>query len=67
MPFVVWAASRALDDFEVAVWDTIQGGGDVDTIAAIVGAIVAARVGRAAIPPEWINRREALPTWLTRR
>ena len=55
------------DDFETAVWDTIQGGGDVDTTSAMVGAIVAARLGAAAIPAVWIDRREPLPAFLPRR
>jgi len=35
-----------------------------DTTCAIVGGIVAARVGVAGIPEEWLKRCEALPEWV---
>jgi ADP-ribosylglycohydrolase len=46
---------RRQNDFRAAVTEIIACGGDTDTTAAIVGGIVGARVGRAGIPPEWIN------------
>jgi ADP-ribosylglycohydrolase len=39
-----------------AVVDVASRGGDADTNAAIVGALVGARDGVTAIPPEWIDR-----------
>jgi len=63
VPFVIWSAARRLDDFEDAIWRTIEGGGDVDTTCAMVGGIIAARVGTPCIPDEWLRRREPLPTW----
>ncbi|MEQ1773093.1 MAG: ADP-ribosylglycohydrolase family protein [Burkholderiales bacterium] len=33
----------------------IRLGGDADTTAAIVGALVGARVGKSGIPAEWLN------------
>ncbi|MFI2411685.1 ADP-ribosylglycohydrolase family protein [Streptomyces sp. NPDC018947] len=62
VPFALWSAARALDDFEQAFWTTAQVGGDVDTTCAIVGGVIAA--GRAGAPPaEWTARTEALPDW----
>ncbi|MFJ8545730.1 ADP-ribosylglycohydrolase family protein [Streptomyces sp. NPDC093586] len=62
VPFALWSAARALDDYAHAFWTTAQVGGDVDTTCAIVGGVVAA--GRAGAPPaEWAARTEALPSW----
>lgn len=63
VPFCLWIAAKHLDDFENAFWDTACVGGDIDTTCAIVGGIVAARVGVAGIPEEWLKRCEALPEW----
>ncbi|MEU3403084.1 ADP-ribosylglycohydrolase family protein [Streptomyces sp. NPDC006670] len=63
VPFALWSAARALDDFERAFWTTAQVGGDVDTTCAIVGGILGAR-GDAALPGTWLARTEALPAWL---
>lgn len=43
------------NDFRSAVTAAIEGGGDADTTAAIVGGIVGSRVGKAGIPGEWID------------
>ena len=63
VPFALWAAARNLDDFEQAFWTTAQTGGDVDTTCAIVGGVVAARVGVAGLPEHWRTACEALPAW----
>ncbi|MEV7547637.1 MULTISPECIES: ADP-ribosylglycohydrolase family protein [unclassified Streptomyces] len=63
VPFALWSAARALDDFERAFWTTAQVGGDVDTTCAIVGGVLGAR-GAGALPPAWLDRTEALPAWL---
>src|SRR3984885_1183115 len=60
VPFVLWSAARSLNSFEDALWETVNGGGDVDTNCAIVGGIVAMRTGSGAVPAEWLRRREAL-------
>jgi ADP-ribosylglycohydrolase len=49
----VWLAYQS--DYRRAVATTVRLGGDSDTVAAIVGAIVGARVGREGIPPEWLR------------
>ncbi len=59
VPFCIWNAARCLDDYPAALWSTVSVGGDVDTTAAIVGGIVAARTGRAGIPAGWIEARES--------
>jgi ADP-ribosylglycohydrolase len=63
VPLCIWAAGRHLDDYEEALWQTVSVLGDMDTNCAIVGGIVAARVGAAAIPADWITAREPLPGW----
>lgn len=63
VPFSIWLACHYLDDYEEAIWQALSVGGDTDTICAIVGGIVSCRVGITGIPPEWITRREILPTW----
>jgi ADP-ribosylglycohydrolase len=55
-------------DFRLSVGAVIRCGGDTDTTAAIVGAIVGAGLGRAGIPPEWLNRLWEWPrtvNWMT--
>ncbi|MCC6336627.1 MAG: ADP-ribosylglycohydrolase family protein [Myxococcales bacterium] len=61
VPFSLWCAARHLDDFEAALWCTVAGLGDRDTTCAIVGGVVALRVGQAGLPAAWLTRREALP------
>jgi len=39
--------------------------GDADTNCAIVGGVVALFVGPAGLPPEWVERREPLPEWIS--
>ncbi|MFJ4778812.1 ADP-ribosylglycohydrolase family protein [Streptomyces sp. NPDC088762] len=63
VPFALWSAARALDDFERAFWTTAQVGGDVDTTCAIVGGVLGAR-GEAVLPAAWLARTEPLPAWV---
>ncbi|MEU9417550.1 ADP-ribosylglycohydrolase family protein [Streptomyces sp. NPDC051000] len=63
VPFALWSAARALDDYERAFWTTAQVGGDVDTTCAIVGGVLGAR-GDAVLPEAWLSRTEDLPAWL---
>jgi ADP-ribosylglycohydrolase len=60
VPFALWSAARLLDNYEDALWETVNGGGDVDTNCAIVGGVVAMRTGAGAIPEEWLRRQEPL-------
>lgn len=63
VPFCLWCAAHQLDDYAAAIWRTADGLGDIDTNCAIVGGIVAARVGSAGLPADWLARREPLPAW----
>jgi ADP-ribosylglycohydrolase len=56
-------AAHNLDDYAAALWRTADGLGDIDTNCAIVGGIMAARVGLAGLPSDWLARREPLPGW----
>ncbi|MDB6077878.1 MAG: ADP-ribosylglycohydrolase family protein [Akkermansiaceae bacterium] len=61
VPFVIWSALRSLDDYQEAFISTVEADGDCDTNAAMVGSILAARLGIPGIPVEWRESREALP------
>ena len=62
VPFVLWCAGQHLNNFEEALWLTVSGLGDRDTTCAMVGGIVAMRVGVENIPVAWIANREPLPS-----
>lgn len=52
-----------------AIADAIALGGDTDTVAALVGALVGATAGDAAIPREWLDRLIEYPrsvAWMRR-
>jgi ADP-ribosyl-[dinitrogen reductase] hydrolase len=55
VPVAIYAWLRYPDDFRTAVQSAIRCGGDTDTVAAITGALVGARVGKAGIPEEWLR------------
>ena len=61
VPLALWIATSHSDDYRVAVETAVAAGGDTDTMAAIVGGIVAARVSVSAIPAEWRDIVEPLP------
>ena len=43
-------------DFESGLRHAVEAGGDTDTNGAIVGAVLGARFGLAAIPERWQRR-----------
>ena len=47
---------RADDGFAAGVIDVANRGGDADTNAAIVGALLGARDGLATLPRRWVER-----------
>jgi ADP-ribosylglycohydrolase len=56
------------DDIEAALPSVIACGGDTDTVAAIVGGIIGARVGPEGIPDHWKNGLIEWPrsiSWIT--
>jgi ADP-ribosylglycohydrolase len=63
VPLAVWVAAVHPRDYAEAIWTVIAAGGDVDTLAAMTGGIVACGVGVEEIPATWRERREALPEW----
>jgi ADP-ribosylglycohydrolase len=60
VPFCLWCVCRHPANYADALAATIQGLGDVDTNAAIVGGIVALSSGVTGIPAEWLAAREPL-------
>jgi len=56
VPVAIYAFLRHPDDYRAAIESVIRCGGDTDTVAAITGALVGARVGKAGIPTEWLDR-----------
>jgi ADP-ribosylglycohydrolase len=64
VPLALWIAARHADDYEQAVWTAAAVAEDVDTVCAMVGAIVAANVGEQGIPARWRESVEPLPDWV---
>lgn len=52
---------RHSDNFESAITEAVRCGGDTDTVAAIVGGIVGARVGKQGLPKNWLKRLNDWP------
>ena len=55
VPAVLHAWFTHPRDFAQALTTLIRCGGDTDTTAAMLGAIIGSRVGRAGIPTKWLN------------
>lgn len=64
VPFALWCASKHLDNYEEALWFTVDGDGDRDTTCAIVGGIVGLFAGDASIPSDWLSSVEPIPDWI---
>ena len=56
VPAAVHAWLRHPHDYRAGVLEIVRCGGDTDTSAAIVGAIIGAGVGKEGIPTGWIDR-----------
>ena len=50
----LWAAETPLD-FENALIEIVNAGGDTDTNGALAGAVLGARYGASAIPQRWLD------------
>jgi len=61
VPFCVWVASKFIESYEEALWQTVSALGDRDTTCAIVGGMVVLHAGLASIPERWLVSREGLP------
>jgi ADP-ribosylglycohydrolase len=59
----LYAFLRHPDDFWSAIRDAIVCGGDVDTTAAMTGAIAGARLGVAAVPEIYLRRINDAGAW----
>jgi ADP-ribosylglycohydrolase len=55
VPVAVHAWLSHHTDYRSAVLAAIRCGGDADTVAAVTGGIVGARVGKQGIPAEWLD------------
>jgi ADP-ribosylglycohydrolase len=61
LPVVLHCILSFPDDFEKAVYSAISAGGDTDTVAAIVGAIMGAHVKEQGIPQPWLAKIKDYP------
>jgi ADP-ribosylglycohydrolase len=59
----LYAFLRSPEHYSQALITAIAGGGDVDTTAAMTGAIAGARLGLAAVPQDLVNRLTDRGTW----
>jgi ADP-ribosylglycohydrolase len=59
VPLAVWLAAHHLDDLPTALWAVVEAGGDVDTLGAMVGGVIAMRAPHT-IPESWLSAREPL-------
>lgn len=65
VPLALWCAAHHFDDFADALWKTVSALGDRDTTCAMVGGIVALRVGWEGIPSTWLTATEPITqSWL---
>ncbi len=55
VPFAIATFFRHPTDFRTAVLEAVNAGGDTDTTASMVGAMVGTNVGLDSIPQEWLN------------
>ena len=61
VPSACYVAMAYSPDFQDAIRAAISLGGDTDTIAGMVGAIVGAHVGERGLPVEWVEQLEEGP------
>lgn len=69
VPVAIFCWLRWPGEFRSAVEAAVLAGGDTDTTAAIVGALVGATAGTDPIPPDWLNRLTEWPrsvAWMRR-
>ena len=57
VPFAIATFLRHPTDFRAGVLEAVNAGGDMDTTASMVGAMIGANCGLSAIPDEWKNFR----------
>jgi ADP-ribosylglycohydrolase len=64
VPLALWVVARHPDDYKAALTTVAPVAWDVDTLCAIVGGIIAGRVGEDGIPSDWRRSTEPLPSWV---
>ena len=67
VPVALHACWSYRDDYRTALETVVRCGGDTDTVGAIVGGIIGARVGPEGIPPQWrdhLREWPCSPAWL---
>ncbi|TDV46945.1 ADP-ribosylglycohydrolase family protein [Actinophytocola oryzae] len=64
VPLALWVVARHPDDYEAAIRTVAPLAHDVDTLCAIVGGVIAGRVGVDGIPHGWLRATEPLPSWV---
>lgn len=55
VPCAFYCLNRHPNDFSAAVLTAVNAGGKADSIACLVGALAGCRLGRQAIPVEWLD------------
>ena len=55
VPVVIQTWLRYQQDYQTAILEIVSCGGDTDTIAAILGGIIGANVGKDGISQQWLN------------
>ena len=56
IPFSIAIFLRNLTNFQTGILEAVNSGGDTDTNASLVGAMIGTNVGLEGIPPEWISQ-----------
>ncbi|MEW5819187.1 MAG: ADP-ribosylglycohydrolase family protein [Cyanobacteriota bacterium] len=61
VPMVIFCWLKNQTDYKNAIIDIVRCGGDTDSTAAILGAIIGANVKEKSIPDKWINNLAEWP------
>jgi len=61
---LAFSAAAHAEDFEEALVEVVNKGGDADTNGAVAGALLGAKLGRKAIPQRWLDAAKAVPRLL---
>lgn len=66
VPVVIQTWLRTPENYKEGILEIIRCGGDTDTTAAILGAIIGARVGKNGIPKSWLDHLFLWPITVNR-
>jgi ADP-ribosylglycohydrolase len=59
VPYAIGVFLRNLDDPQAAIREAVNGGGDTDSIASIVGSLMGLLHGLDALPADWKEGKNA--------